>query len=104
MLATVVWELFDRDPIGARGNGVDLTYFLVGELAKSFGFPCKKWAAESLGDFRYGLSPRHLRPGAPRFDRTLFQARTRLSVSTIFSINNAEERSRGFVIMAAGSD
>jgi len=39
---------------------VDLAYFLVAELAKSFGFPCKNGAAESLGDFRYGLSPRHL--------------------------------------------
>ncbi len=40
-------------------KGVDLTYFLVAELAKSFGFPCKNEGSESLGDFRYTLSPRH---------------------------------------------
>ena len=40
-------------------NGVDLTNFLVAEVAKSFGFPCKNGGAESLGDFRYALSPRH---------------------------------------------
>jgi len=44
---------------GMKPNGVDLTYFLVAELAKSFGFPCKNGGAESLGDFRYSLSPRH---------------------------------------------
>ncbi|GEM_PF-3212403 len=38
---------------------MDLTNFLVAELAKSFGFPCKNGDAESLGDFRYALSPRH---------------------------------------------
>jgi len=34
-------------------NGVNLTYFLVAELARSFGFPFKNRGAESLGDFRY---------------------------------------------------
>gem|GEM_PF-2412817 len=41
-------------------NGVDLRNFLVAELARSFGFPLKNRAAESLGDFRYGLCLRHL--------------------------------------------
>ena len=41
-------------------NGVDLRNFLVAELARSFGFALKNQGAESLGDFRYGLSPRHL--------------------------------------------
>jgi len=40
-------------------NGVDLTYFLVVEVARGFGFPGKNQGAESLGDFRYALSPRH---------------------------------------------
>jgi len=35
---------------------VDLTYFLVAELARSLGFPCKNGAAESPGDFCYNLS------------------------------------------------
>ena len=46
---------------GAVGNGVDLAYFVVVELARSFGFPCKNGGAESLRDFRYALTPRHLR-------------------------------------------
>jgi hypothetical protein len=42
----------------------------------------------------------------PWFDRTFFQALSRLAGSTIFSINCSEEGSRVFVIvvMAAGSD
>jgi len=41
-------------------NGVDLSNFLVAELARSFGFAFKNRGAKSLGDFRYGLRPRHL--------------------------------------------
>jgi len=48
-----------NDSTGFFHNGVDLRNFLVAELAKSFGFSFKNRGAESLGDFRYGLSPRH---------------------------------------------
>jgi len=41
-----------------EAGGVDLTHFVVAKLARSFGFPCKNWGAESPGDFRYVLSPR----------------------------------------------
>jgi len=41
---------------GLESNGVDLSNFLVAELAKSFGFPFKNRGAESLDDFRYALS------------------------------------------------
>jgi len=44
------------------GNGVDLGNFLVAEPARNFGFAFKNRSAESLGDFRYGLSPRHWIP------------------------------------------
>jgi hypothetical protein len=35
-----------------------LKHFLVAKLVKSFDFPCENGVAESLGDFRYSLSPR----------------------------------------------
>ena len=40
-------------------HGVDLRNVLVAELARSFGFAFKYRGAESLGDFRYSLRPRH---------------------------------------------
>jgi len=48
--------------LAARPNGVDLRKFLVAELARSFGFAFKNRGAESIGDFRHGLSPRPLPP------------------------------------------
>jgi len=43
-----------------KANWRGLNVFFVAELTKSFGFPCTNGGAESPGDFRYALSPRHL--------------------------------------------
>jgi len=50
-------KIYPSDP---EPNGVDIRNFLVAELARSFDFAFKNLGAENLGDFRYGLSPRHL--------------------------------------------
>ena len=41
-----------------KWRGLNVYFFFVAELARSFGFPCKNLGAESLGDFRYGFKKR----------------------------------------------